>query len=134
MYAVQTLTELNGWLNVWGVTGRDNVRLPCMFETEAEAEAEMVEAVKDDPSLTLRVIKLSCYRIDINISQHWDQEYWAEDEYWATKMAEEEAGNPAKYGWRWNDGQYEIQEVTRIPDEKFDLSCEEPEVLHTATV
>lgn len=134
MYEVQTHTEVDGWLNVWGVTGDDNVRHPWRFTTEADANNEMAEALRDDPSLKLRVVKLHLYRFDVNISEYWDQEYWAVNATEAKKMAEEEAGNPSKYGWRCNDGEFEILEVRLIPDEELDLSCEEPEVLHTATI
>ncbi len=134
MWEVQTHTEVDGWLNVWGVTGDDNVRHPWRFTTEADANNEMAEALNDDPSLKLRVVKLHLYRFDVNISEYWDQEYWAVNATEAKRMAEEEAGNPSKYGWRWTDGQFEILEVRLIPDEELDLSCEEPEVLHTATI
>ena len=48
MWVVQTHTEFDGWLCTWGVTGADNIRRPDMYETEAEALAEMAEALRDD--------------------------------------------------------------------------------------
>lgn len=134
MWEVQTNSICQGWHNCWGTTDEWGHDVPWRFTTEAEANSEMAEALRDDPDLELRVVKVHLYRFDVNISQHWDQEYWAVDAVEATKMAEEEAGNPAKHGWRWNDGQYEIFDVTLIPDEELDLSCEEPEAPHTATV
>ena len=55
-WEVQTRT-LSGFENVSGITGDDNIRRPLMFDTEAEAKAEMAEQLDDDPDLDLRVRK-----------------------------------------------------------------------------
>ena len=137
MWVVQTHTEFDDWLNTWGVTGDDNVRRPLMFETEAEAIAEMAEAIKDDPSLELRVVKCKRFEVHASIEDNHHKEFWAASEREAKLLAEHELGtiDPRKDGvWRWTNGEFRVDWITCLDDEESDTSCEEPEAPHTATV
>ena len=137
MYVVQTLTEVDGWINCWGVTGDDNVRRPDMYETEAEANDEMAEALRDDPSLELRVVKCKRFEVHASIEDNHHKEFWAADEREAQLLAEQELGtiDPRKDGvWRWTNGEFRVDWITCVDNEESDTSCEEPEVPYTATV
>jgi hypothetical protein len=136
MWVVQTHTEFDDWLNVWGVTGGDNVRRPCMFDTEAEANAEMAEAIKDDPSLELRVVKCKRFTVFATITTEFQKEFWAADKDEAKELGDHEMTviEPEKGGWGYDDSSFEIWDVVCDDDEEPITSCEEPEAPHTATV
>lgn len=135
MYEVQTHTEVDGWLNVWGVTGDDNVRHPWRFTTEADANDEMAEALRDDPSLELRVVKCKRFEVHASIEDNHHKEFWAADEREAQLLAEHELGtiDPRKE-WRWTNGEFRVDWITCLDDEEPITSCEEPEVPYTATI
>ena len=120
MWVVQTLTEFDGWFNVWGVTGDDNVRRPCMFDTEAEAIAEMAEAINDDPSLELRVVKCKQYTVFASIKTDYQKEFWAASAHEAKMLGDHEMGtiDPEKGGWGYDDSNFEIWDVVCDDDEE----------------
>ena len=136
MWEVQTFTEFDEWLNTWGVTGDDNVRRPLMFETEAEAIAEMAEAINDDPSLNLRVVKCKLFCVFATITTEYQKEFWAADKHEAKMLGDHEMTviEPEKGGWDYDNSSFEIWEVSCDDDEEPITSCEEPEAPHTATV
>ena len=136
MWVVQTLTEFDGWLCTWGVTGADGIRRPDMYETEAEAWAEMVESLRDFPDQELRVVKCKRYTVYATITTEYQKEFWAASVHEAKMLGDHEITNiePEKGGWDYDDSNFEIWEVSCDDDEEPITSCEEPEAPHTATV
>ncbi len=90
MWVVQTLTEFDGWLCTWGITGADGIRRPDMYETEAEAWAEMVESLRDFPDQELRVVKCKRFTVFATITTEYQKEFWAADKHEAKMLGDHE--------------------------------------------
>lgn len=136
MWVVQTHTEFDGWLCTWGITGADGIRRPDMYETEAEAIAEMAEALRDDPDQELRVVKCKRFTVFATITTEYQKEFWAADKHEAKMLGDHEMTviEPKKGGWDYDNSSFEIWDVVCDDDEEPITSCEEPEAPHTATV
>ena len=136
MWVVQTLTEFDGWLCTWGITGADGIRRPDMYETEAEAIAEMVESLRDFPDQELRVVKCKRFTVFATITTEYQKEFWAASAHEAKMLGEHEVSSiePEKGGWDYDDSNFEISDVVCDDDEEPITSCEKPDPLHTATI